>query len=101
VHDAHNLYRVCTRDAVQDEVSPATSATRHVERAQTGQNVITLPAAKDVGTFSEGGERGRQRVAIDASLVQAERVGRPPEDRLEVVFGRLAQPDAAAAPCHV
>ena len=96
VQNAHHLDDAGLCRSVDDEVTPTLPATRDVQRAQARENVIADPAAGHVGPIAERDERAKQRVAIDARLVRAKLLGRPPQDRGKVALRGRAQTDTPA-----
>lgn len=87
VEKTHDLDDVRIDRPVQDDVSPAPSVPRDVDRPQAWPDLITPRAPEKIWPRAEFRDRLDEGRSIRARLALAESVNRPLEDRAEVVLG--------------
>ena len=94
VQDAHDFDRALRRRAVHQDVTSAATATRDVQRTETGQNLVSGLRARNVRTIGKLADGPNERVAVNARLPRAKFLSGPFDDVREVELSGAAETDA-------
>ena len=96
VENADNLNHMAGCRAIHDEMPPAPTFARDMERPKVGENFVTGDAAEQIGASFERRERFGKRGSVNLKLAFAEFVLGVFQDAGEILFSLITEANPPA-----